>query len=388
MNHIISTIKTISISDGVFGFICLTLLLLPTGTAPPVISTAVAVVIWLLSDQPRKSTTFIKAKWFAPILFFILLPFIGLLYSKNIELGIDYALKSKYWIVSLITAGAIFKRKFDLMIYSLWAGLAAGSFLAMLQFYGVMSPIREGFLGFGTVHTLSSMYLLIGILMASFYFKISENLWFRVSMVLLILIFIFHLTVLEGRNGYIVFILLSPIIGNNLMHKFSLPVKLSIATLLVLSIGLSPVVQNEIKWTKTQLEETEVIFKGEFHPRFDRPFMFHTAAQLFFEHPLLGTGTGSYRYYTQALGHPSAHPHNSILYMAASFGILGLFVYFWLFTKMFKIGMKNRRNPIGFFTLSICLTIFFGGFLNTPILNTGTLLCLTMGFGFLNHLKN
>ncbi len=372
-----------------FVSIALTFFLLPTGTSPPLISIGLATVSFLLSIKTIDLKTFYQKKWIFPLFLMALLPWIGLLYSKEMELGIDYALKTKYWCVSLITAGLIIdNNRVKRIVQMFWTGLLLGAFLAFLQLLGVMAPIREGFLGFGVVHTLVSMYIIVGILMASFYFKTGEKAFWKVSMVFIIVFLIFHLTVLEGRNGYLVFALLSPLIANNLMYRFSAIIKIGVMILLILSIAVSPVVQNEIKKTNRLLKEKQVIIQGKYHPSFDRPFMFHSAAKLFMDNPLMGIGTGSFWYYTSEKGYPSSHPHNSLLYMAVSYGIVGLIAILWLFIEMFKRGVKNREQPLGYLVLSICLTLFLGGFLNTPILNTGTLLLLSMGYGFAKHLES
>ncbi|MDM8539147.1 hypothetical protein QUF70_20530, partial [Desulfobacterales bacterium HSG17] len=80
------------------------------------------------------------------------------------------------------------------------------------------------------------------------------------------------------------------------------------------------------------------------------------------------------------------HPHNNLLYMAVSFGMVGVIICLWLFWKMFIISWHNRGSPLGYFIFSICIVIFLGGLFDTLILNSGTSLLLPMGFGLLNHL--
>ncbi len=387
--EMLKQLRIIRNEDLFFVFIAITFFLLPTGTAPPLISIGLATILFLLSIKTIGLKTLFQKKWFFPLCLMALLPWIGLLYSKEMELGFDYALKTKYWCVSFITAGLIIDRnRVKRMVQMFWAGLLLGASLALLQLLGIMTPIREGFLGFGVVHTLVSMYIIVGILMASFYFKTGEKVFEKVSMIFVIVMLFFHLTVLEGRNGYFLFALLSPLIANNLMYKFSAITKIGVMLLLILSMAVSPIVQREIRKTDKLFREKNVIIKGEFHPNFDRPFMFHSAVKLFIANPLTGIGTGSFRHYTREKGHPSAHPHNSLLYMAVSFGIVGLIAILWFFYEMFKRGVKNRDHPLGYLVLSICLTVFLGGFLNTPILNTGTLLLLSMGYGLANRLES
>ena len=117
-----------------------------------------------------------------------------------------------------------------------------------------------------------------------------------------------------------------------------------------------------------------------------RPFILESAVKIFIEHPVIGVGTGGFKYHTKIMGSAKSHPHNNILYMAVSFGIFGIFACLWLFWKMFKVAWNEREKPLGYLVLSICMVIFLGGFFDTHILNTGTALLFAMGYGFLSHL--
>jgi O-antigen ligase len=151
------------------------------------------------------------------------------------------------------------------------------------------------------------------------------------------------------------------------------------------ALALSPIVQSRVKMTLDHLTRTEIIMEGKFDPEFPRPFMFHQAFKMIAKSPLIGIGTGSMHYYTKETGHVVNHPHNSMLYMQVSFGILGLISFFWLFGKMFFISYRNRDKPLGYLLFSICLVIFWGGFFDTLIINSGTSLLLPMGYGMLKH---
>ena len=105
-------------------------------------------------------------------------------------------------------------------------------------------------------------------------------------------------------------------------------------------------------------------------------------------HPFMGIGTGSITEPTKARGHLVTHPHNNFLYMGASYGILGIAACFWLFWKMFKTSWRLRNTALGYFVFSACIVLFLGGMFDTQILNTGTLLFLSLTYGLLNHLRN
>ncbi|MBU1343659.1 MAG: hypothetical protein KKE44_16260 [Proteobacteria bacterium] len=373
-----------------FGLIVLTFLLLPTGTAPPLISLGLAALVWIISGKIRCIPSIVRQSWFYPVIPFLVLPWAGLLYSENFDLGMDYALKTKYWVAVFLTAGIAFdEKRLTFLLKWFWAGLLMGAFLALIQFVGIMPPIKEGFLGFGVVHTLICMYLIIGIMMASFYFKKAESWQSKLVLFFLILAFVFHLAVLKGRAGYLIFAILSPLVANNLMNKFSVKLKILMSILLVGLLLLSPVVRAVIKDTVTTLnEQKEKILKGENVDKAPRFFMVHETVEIILAHPFIGVGTGGLAEITKAKGHMVEHPHNNFLYMGASYGIFGIAACFWLFWSMVKISWKSRKTALGYFAFSTCIVLFLGGMFDTQILNTGTLLFLSLTYGLLNHLGN
>ncbi|MCP3941309.1 MAG: O-antigen ligase family protein [Desulfobacteraceae bacterium] len=375
--------------DAVFWSLTLVFLLLPTGTAPPLIALGLTFAVWLFSGRFTQVGSVIKQSWFFPVILFVLLPWIGLTYSRNLDLGMDYAMKTQYWIAALITAGCCMSdKRLFIFVCALWTGLFAGAALALVQFLGLAVPIKAAFLGFGIVHTLISMYLLVGILMAAFYFKRVTTRQGKIVLVLLILAFIFHLTVLEGRSGYLIFVLVSPLIAWDLGYGLPLIGKLVICAVLVSALFLSPVVKHRVVNTVTKLETNkEKALEGENIKGMPRFYMANLALGVIKQHPVTGVGTGSLVEVTGGKGYGIEHPHNNFLYMGASFGILGIISLIWLFWNMFARSWRVRKTPLGYFVFSTCLVLFLGGMFDTQILNTGTLLFLTITYGFLNHLE-
>ena len=390
MQNLKQRLLNIKADDLLFSFIVLTFFLLPTGTAPPLISIGMAGLVWLISGKVFHIKAVIRQSWFFPVIPFLILPWIGLLYSQNLDLGMDYALKTKYWIAVFITAGlSLDEKRLYLLLKLFWAGLFMGAFLALIQFVGIMAPIRAGFFGFGIVYTLINMYLLIGILTVSFYFKTAKNWKEKIVLLFLILAFLFHLAVLEGRSGYLIFGILSPFVASNLMHRFSLKIKIMVSIILVCSLLLSPVVREVVNDTFISLnEQKEKIQKGEYIEEEPRPYIIRESVRNFMAHPFIGIGTGSLTEPTKAKGPPVIHPHNNFLYMGVSYGIFGIAVCFWLFWKMFKISWYSRETALGYFVFSTCIVLFLGGMFDTTILNTGTLLFLSLSYGLMNHLRN
>ncbi len=388
MQNLKQQLLSIKPDNLIFYFIVLTFFLLPTGTAPPLISIAIAFLIWIVSGKITYIKSIVIKPWFYPVIPFLVLPWIGLLYSQNMDLGLDYALKTKYWIAVFITAGFAFdETRVTILLKWFWAGLLMGAFLALIQFVGIMAPVREGYLGFGIVHTLICMYLITGIMTASFYFKNATSWKNRVVLLFLILAFIFHLAVLKGRSGYLIFAIVSPFVANNLMDRFTLKIKLGVSIILVCSLLLSPVVREVINDTAVRLiKQKENVLKGKDIKNMPRPFITREAVAIIMDHPFIGIGTGSLTVPSKAAGHLFPHPHNNFLYMGASYGIFGLAACFWLFWKMFKLSWRSRETALGYFVFSSCLVLFLGGMFDTQILNTGTLLFLSLTYGLMNHL--
>ncbi len=376
--------------DLMFYSVALTFFLLPTGTAPPIISTGIACLIWVASGKILQVKSIIKQPWFYPVIPFLILPWIGLLHSQNLELGMDYAMKTKYWVILFITAGLTLNQKhFDIIIKCFWAGLFVGAFLALLQFVGIIGPIHDArYMGFGVVYTLINMYLIIGILITSFYFKKAKSFSLKGILLFLIFSFIFHITVLRGRSGYLIFVMVCPLVVNNLLSEFSYKIKIGGVIFLASALLLSPVVRERINLTVIELqEEKETILEGGNSERFPRFFLVQESIKIILAHPIVGIGTGSFVESTKKKNHKVSHPHNNLLHMGTSFGILGIIACFWLFGRMFRDAWRHRDTAMGYLVFSSCIVLFLGGMLDTQILNTGTLLFLSLMYGFLNHLK-
>ncbi|MEH0022699.1 MAG: O-antigen ligase family protein [Desulfobacter sp.] len=376
-------------NNAILWAISLIFLLLPTGTSPPLLAMGVACSIWLFSGWFLKVASDIDKMVVLPVILYIFLHWLGMLYSLDRETGMDFAMKTKYWIAFLITAGCTMRNDGILLIVkALWVGLVAGAILAMGQMAGLLPFIKADYPGFGIVYTLLTMYLVVGILMAAFYFKRIQNIWWKLGLVFLIAIFLFHLSVLRGRGGYVVFILASPIIASHLMYRFSLFVKILVTFSLIFALFSSPVVRGRIADTVEKIKTNRVkSIQGELIKLMPRTYMAEEALKAMKRNSIFGVGTGGLYKITEAKGRGIKHPHNNILYMGASFGLVGIASLFWLFGTMFIISWRQRQTPLGYFVLCSCLVLFLGGMFDTQILNTGTLLMLVLCYGFLCQLN-
>jgi O-antigen ligase len=153
---------------------------------------------------------------------------------------------------------------------------------------------------------------------------------------------------------------------------------------------LSPVVRERVRLSIDQLEyhmhaERDAAWGKEYSNQQDRFFMWYGAIHIFLEKPLLGVGTGGYQAAMKERGKPGdpdmAHPHNNLLHMAVSYGIVGIITYLWLFVETIKNAWKQKDEPVGFFVLSVALVIIVSGLFNTTVLDVGTLFLLAVAVG-------
>jgi len=110
---------------------------------------------------------------------------------------------------------------------------------------------------------------------------------------------------------------------------------------------------------------------------------------LFMKNPVLGVGTGGYKKATLASGGDVGvdHPHNSFLYMAVSFGAVGIVAFLWFFWLLVKNGWTNRKKPLGFFVFSVALVYLAGGITETNILDAGGAFFLAITTGLQSSLS-
>lgn len=114
--------------------------------------------------------------------------------------------------------------------------------------------------------------------------------------------------------------------------------------------------------------------------------MWNRALRIIRENPLLGVGTGGYQSALKAMDPDPAvpaiaHPHNNFLYMAVSFGVIGLIVFVWFLWATVASGWRSRHTAAGYMSLSVVGVLVTTGLFNSQILDVGTafLLSLTVG---------
>lgn len=377
---------------------CLAFFSMPLGTSPFSIAGACLLLAWICTGEfIKRKKDYVRIHWFWPVLLMIVIYWAGLLYTPDVRgLGLKYAGKSHYWLYALAMV-SLFYTTYPLenVVKAFFIGLFINALAGLLQFIHIV-PIISGYetvcTGFNGGYNTLAILLIIGIMTASFYFRKAGEKKTKTLYASLMLVYFLHLIILQGRTGYLTFIILSPLVVYNIVYNL-LPQKgiLLIPLLCLILIGsmfLSPVFRERfretIKAARTQLNAGEEYASGKkYLPDLDRIYMWRWAVHLFLKHPVLGVGTGGYK---KAMVMEGAdwgidHPHNNILYIMASYGTTGLLIFIWLFWALLKKGWSYRNTVVGYFTLASCLAFLIGGLADSHILDAGGsfLLALTAG---------
>lgn len=376
---------------------CLTFFVLPMGTSPSIMAGVCLLLAWLAGgNMIRRSKSYLRESWLWPIVGVIMLTWAGLLYSSDPGgLGLKYAQKTYYWLFVLPIAGIPFAAvSAENLVKSLLAGLAVNAAVGFFQLGGILPVGYEGrYTGLSSGYNTLGILLVLGILVASYGFRTARHRRVKGGYAFLMVVYFLHLVILRGRGGYVTFALLSPMVVYN-MAKGTRVLIMFLLYLLVITIMSSfPFVQERVVDSlhdmRIQMRSQKDVAWGKHYSedesvqRFDRIYMWRWAIDLFLEKPLVGVGTGGYCQSTLMGGGERgiAHPHNNVLHVAVSFGILGLLIYLWFFWVLIRNGWRNRRQPLGFFILAVGLVILVGGLTDTHILDVGPsiLLALTAG---------
>lgn len=365
---------------------------MPLGTAPPTVMSIAAAAVWLFSGLAfRSRDIYLKASWCRPVWALTLLPWICLLYSPDPSgIGMDYAGKTHYWIYAFAIAAVAGWVNGEMFVRAFLAGLAVNALVGLMQLIGLYPPTHGWYSGFGRGYSSLTAYLVLGMLISSFYFRTLTDRRFKGLAIFLTGFYFFHLIILQGRTGYVTAVMLMPLIIRNLFSRFHPARIAAVCILLVGMMFLSPIVRERAELSVAQLKyhleaAPEKAWGREYTPHQDRFYMWYGAVKIFLDHPIAGVGTGGYQAARHAIGKPDdplmAHPHNDVLYMAANYGLIGIAVFIWFFWTLVQNSWRERQTAVGYFVLSCALVILVSGLLNAQILDAGMafLLAFTTG---------
>lgn len=370
----------------IYGFYCL-MFCIPFATTPAVIAEIFIFAVWLFSGMViKRHDMWLRAEWTIPVTMIVVLPWIALLYTNDLENGFHFAGKSQYWVLAFAGASLfVAKEEARNMLKAFIAGLSLNSVISVLQYFGAV-PMEKGMpIGFFGWHITYSLMLVFGILMLSSFYPKAEG-WKKKSAIAgLCLLFFAVLSVVPGRIGYVAFIAMFPFALVNIIGRKRTLAVIALSVVAGAALYFSPVVQE--RTDKAVREIRSYLRKGNIDTSIGRRFhMWEGAVKLFAEHPIIGVGPGDYkdemnRYDPEGTVPDIDQPHNSFLYMAVGFGIVGLVPLIWVLFILLKNGFRRRGSPFGFAIFSIACIATIGSLTDTQIgqAQTAMLFAVFMG---------
>ncbi|HTZ18835.1 MAG TPA: O-antigen ligase family protein [Dissulfurispiraceae bacterium] len=372
---------------------CALFFFLPIWTSPVVIAAILCLAIWIFSGKAWKDRDcWIKAPWLAPVLLFMVLPWIALLWSPDLKEGLRFATKSHHWLLTFAIASLkVPDDDFDSLLKAFLAGLAIVAIISVLQSIGVV-PVRDGIpTVLDAKHITGSVFLVFGIALLLFYFVNTQGFKQKSAIVALTGLFLIALGASGGRIGYVALIIVGPFLAFLLMERAGI-IKVAIVGLLLAGVLFSFTTVRD-RFTLMQSEIQRYEHSDPNSSVGIRLHMWKGAFRIFLQHPVIGAGTGSYKQEMKQFETPELtwrdldNPHNNYLYMAASFGIIGIFALLWLLYAFFKKGWTARAKATGFAVFSYGVIICIASLTYTPILALASshLFALLMGIRTMTH---
>lgn len=375
-------------------------LFLPIATSPGVGFGIIAICIWVFSGlfwKERKQ--WIYQSWFIPTLILLLLPWIGLFYTENIHYGLKLAQKSYLWFCALTLVSLQYKKNTTLyLIISFLVGLAFTATISILEatnivpdrwlnIFNLHKEFPVGFLD-QTGHISLSLFLVLGMLMLSFYLHRAISRRIQILIIAGLCLYFFDLLLVQGRTGYLAFLLLSPLFFYNLFGRKRWLVVCAGTLIAVMLVLLAPPVQhriqeviNEVNQFKAGNPETSIGV---------RLYIWQGAWKVLQAHPFFGVGTGDFGMEIKKMVSAGTLPpisvevtqtFNTFLHLVVSYGIYSVLFLFWLLWLLIKNGTKYRDQDIGFFILAYTLIFIIGSFTDMLLIRHQTFYLFTLIIG-------
>jgi len=351
---------------------------LPIATSPVVIAGALSLCIWIFSGKFIKDRQkWLKQSWTTPVILFMLLPWAGLLWTGDLATGLNLAQKSYYWLYAFAIASLAIHNHQKALMISYLSGLSLSMIISILQYLGLV-PMPKGFPAGFMGHVSYSLLLVFGVLLLSFYYTNIKNRKYQIFLIFLIVAYLFNLSINIGRIGYLAFVVISPWILYNILGQKHLSKIVLGALVVILILSLSSTVRYR---TRLIVDDVREYYQGNKRTSIgERLYMWDRATRIFLKHPIIGVGTGgikkaltTHNLVEEGLYHSHfVQPHNSFLYIASSYGIVGLFLLLWLFVVFMRKGWYARKTIAGFSVLSFGAVLLIGSLTDTQILSLAT----------------
>ena len=345
------------------------------------LGTVLTLLFWLLSfDWMRHWNRLVKLPVFWPLIAIPLLVVISTLYSIA---PLDYAYRyygvySRFFIILIII------KVIDTAVWQkrCWIGFFAGAAVTLISTYlgiwFVLPWSQSQTTGLGVNHSVFYDYIAQGV-MTSFLAVVAfshvltqKNMNIKISWVIILVLSIFSIThLLMGRTGQIV--CLVALLG---MVFIALPIRHALMiTGILLLIGAGLVISSPLLLDRFTLIFTEVqAFQlgQDMTSGGARLAMWRASWEFYWDQPIFGHGTGSYRWLAEGVFTDPVmckiscvHPHNQFLFFGVEHGIFGILAYSFLIIGAIRVAMVVERQ-YKLIIMGLVSIIFVDSFINSP----------------------
>jgi O-antigen ligase len=385
--------ETTASQKALYAAAALTFFCLSLGTAPSTIAGALAAGIWLFSGIALQRRRIYAATYWWPVFALFILYWMGMIYTHDTTgIGLEYAEKTYYWLFGLSVAAISFQRfNPTRLVQAFMLGLGINVFAAIAQIVFQLPDKNNQHRGLGPDYSTLSAYLIVGIMMAVFFLNRERRAKLRMALVGLIGLYFFHFVILQSRASYVAFVLLAPFIGYTFFKRKKLLKTAGVCVLIPCLMMLSPIVRDRMATTVDQFNHhfyatDDSAWGNKYFAHEERLYLWNGALRIIKQNPWVGVGTGGYQTALNKLdSDPNvplmAHPHNDFLYMAASFGIVGVAVFSWFLVVGLSNGWRRRKTAEGYFVLCVFLVMVATGLFNTQMLDVGTAFLISLAIG-------
>ncbi|WP_050816113.1 O-antigen ligase family protein [Acidithiobacillus thiooxidans] len=368
----------IKIPDGLmFSLYALPLLFFPLSTAGAGISSALLLLVYVLSGYWRDWRKIFKRSWSFPLLLLIGWTILGLSWSTNMFFGMKVVEATGYGVFAFLGATLPWQEKWiKILIRMFIAGLVINAVLAFLMTWHVLpwhNVNNLPYTGFGG-HVFISLAIVHVFLWMLWDFKFSWN--FKPWLNILIAIILFaQLILAQGRSGQVLFILLIPaaiwiLYEGRWRYWLSLGVLACAMGMLFIpsvyamfSLGVHQLIHFNIHAADTNSSWGL------------RIIAMVGGVWMFFAHPLFGVGTGDFLPGITAMQNAHLLPKtplfimntaaNSYISEAAVLGIIGIGAFLWFLWSLAKEAWQDRLMPQNWFALMYIAIYIVGGMYNS-----------------------
>ena len=312
-------------------------------------------ILWLFEGQFKSKWNKIKSSpWILSLLALLFLYVVGLLWGSNHQ-GAEW-LFQKSALLLLLPILYTFNFSQKEIKYSLYAFLSATTLSALVANLINLGWIKHLFKyssifaknwhnpAFMT-YTDHNIFLAFSLLVTFFLlFNSYANKKFRITLILISILFLLSLYSENGRSGQLAFILI--FLSFSILafwHKKSL-IFLSVLAIIGINLTayfLSPHFKQRINSIQTQLTELEKNKGNNLNTRY---YLYKHSFEKIREKPVLGYGTGSFvkefssisEHTTKILAGTHKTPHNNYLFIWFELGLVGLLVFLSIFFFQLK----------------------------------------------------